>query len=204
MNGVELPRLGRQDVVSPERVPTETMKAKICLVGEPAVGKSSLVRRFVFDQWDSRYQPTLGAKVTKREVKFHVGDRPIHAILTIWDIMGEPSFRELLREAYFSNIQGILAVGDVTRASTISAVSDWISAASRVSGPVPVVVLASKNDLDAEADVRSLLNEVGNRWDAPRWFTSAKTGENVDLAFFTVADQIARQGLRRSATPSDP
>jgi small GTP-binding protein len=180
------------------------MRAKLCLVGEPAVGKSSLVRRFVYDQFDNRYQATLGAKVSKKEVDLRVGKRPIHAILTIWDIMGEPSFRELLREAYFSNVQGVMAIGDVTRLETIKAVGEWIDAACRVSGPVPVVLLGTKNDLPAERGAGDLIREVADRYAAPSWVTSAKTGENVDLAFYTIAVGIARKGLLGRTSPSEP
>jgi len=178
----------------------EVMRAKVCLVGEPGVGKSSLVRRFVYDQFDDRYFATLGAKVSKKEFDFRVDDRPVHAVLTIWDIMGEPSFRDLLKDAYFSALQGVLAVGDLTRSRTIGAAADWIDAACHVSGHVPIVVLGAKNDLSAEPDAMAVIDEVAEDFSAPSWLTSARTGENVDLAFLTLADRIARAGLMRRGT----
>ena len=189
-------------VASPVR--GEVMKAKVCLVGEPAVGKSSLVRRFVYDQFGDIYHPSLGAKVSKKELDFRIGDRPVHAILTIWDIMGEPAFRELLKDAYFSHLQGILAVGDLTRSKTIGATTVWIDAACGVSGHIPIVVLGAKNDLHPEPDAPALIEEVADQFAAPSWLTSAKTGTNVDRAFFSLADRIARSGLRRGAPPADP
>src|SRR3972149_6119552 len=187
----EIPGISRGGFVSPARMPPETMRAKVCLVGEPEVGKSSLVRRFVYDQFASRYQPTLGAKVSKKEIDLRVGDQPIHAILTIWDIMGEPSFRELLREAYFSNLQGILAVGGLPRSATIRAAADWIEAACRARGSVPIDALGAKAVLTAVPDASGLILEIAERFGAPSWSTSARTGENVELAFFAVADRIA-------------
>jgi len=187
----------------PAFVRPEVMKAKVCLLGEPGVGKSSLVRRFVYDQFDTRYQPTLGAKVTKKEMGLRLGDRPVHAVLTIWDVMGEPSFRELLKDAYFSHLQGVLAVGDLTRSQTIRATADWIDAACRVSGHVPIVLLGSKNDLSAEPDAMAVIDEVAEAFAAPMWLTSARTGQNVETAFLTLAERIARAGLRRGASPSD-
>jgi GTPase SAR1 family protein len=67
------------------------MKVKVCLVGESAVGKTSLVRRFVLDEFDDRYISTLGTKVSKKEiiVEGENGHEPIMVDLTIWDIMGE-------------------------------------------------------------------------------------------------------------------
>ena len=180
------------------------MRAKICLVGESSVGKSSIVRQFLYHQFDDNYLPTLGAKVSKKEIDVHTVDRPVHAVLTIWDIMGEPTFRDLLREAYFSHLQGLLAVGDLTRTQTIGALADWIEAACKVSGPIPIVVLGAKNDLPTGPAAAYLIEEVAGRFAAPSWLTSAKTGANVDLAFLSLAERIARSGLLRRASLSEP
>src|SRR5207244_363690 len=53
----------------------QRIKTKVCLVGEAAVGKTSLIRRFVQDEFDDRYITTLGAKVSKREMAFEAQDR---------------------------------------------------------------------------------------------------------------------------------
>src|SRR5947199_1004565 len=67
----------------------QRIKTKVCLVGEAAVGKTSLIRRFVQDEFDDRYITTLGAKVSKREMAFETPDRTkIHMDMTVWDIMG--------------------------------------------------------------------------------------------------------------------
>ena len=133
------------------RGPPAILKAKVCLVGENAVGKTSLVRRYVLDQFDDRYITTLGAQVMKKEVRLEdpkLGG-PMIVDLTTWDVMGQPSFRELLREAYFSGAQGILAVVDLTRRETLDNLPPWIEAVVRTVGPVPLVVAANKADLAA-------------------------------------------------------
>ncbi len=81
---------------------SEVLKAKVCLVGDLAVGKTSLIRRFVLDAFEDRYQTTLGAKVTKKVLQIFMPEEGVDARmdLTIWDIMGQPGFQELLREAY--------------------------------------------------------------------------------------------------------
>src|SRR2546427_11125121 len=67
----------------------QRIKTKVCLVGEAAVGKTSLIRRFVQDEFDDRYITTLGAKVSKREMTFETRDRTkIDMDMTVWDIMG--------------------------------------------------------------------------------------------------------------------
>ena len=106
------------------------VKAKVCLVGEGSVGKTSLARRFVLDQFDDRYLPTMGAKVTKKEVVLSPDDTRV--VLTVWDIMGEPTLRELLKEGYFRGCHGVMAVGDLTRPDTIAALVDWVASVRRV------------------------------------------------------------------------
>src|SRR5947208_14824551 len=97
------------------------MKVKVCLIGEAAVGKTSLIRRFVLDNFDDKYIETLGTKVTKKKVEAECrgGTAELNMDMTKWGIGGERGFRELLKEAYFYGARGILAVCDVTRRKTI-------------------------------------------------------------------------------------
>ena len=71
------------------------LKLKICLRGEEAVGKTSLIRRFVVDVIDDRHIATLGAKVTKKEIQVKMPDsgNPMRAILGAWDILGQWGLR---------------------------------------------------------------------------------------------------------------
>ena len=83
------------------------MKVKVCLVGEHAVGKTSLIKRYVLNEYDDRYIVTLGAKVSKKELTLNPkGGDPVQMDMTIWDIMGSKGFRELLREAYSTGHRG--------------------------------------------------------------------------------------------------
>src|SRR5256884_8127756 len=103
----------------------QRIKTKVCLVGEAAVGKTSLIRRFVQDDFDDRYITTLGAKVSKREIVFDMPNRKqIQMDITIWDIMGEKGFRDLLKEAFFHGAKGVLAVADLTRRRELKNLED--------------------------------------------------------------------------------
>lgn len=176
----------------------EKAKMKLCLAGEAAVGKTSLIRRFVYDQFEDKYTVTLGAKVTKKTVtvKNPQSKGKIHVDMAIWDIMGEKFLRELLREAYFYGAQGILAVCDVTRAETLVDLEDWKAAIEKVVGEIPILVLANKVDLKDQA----VIDEKGLRlfcddWGCPYLLTSAKTGENVEAAFHKIADLVLESVL---------
>ncbi len=172
----------------------EKMKVKVCLVGEGAVGKTCLIRRFIHDQFDDRYISTLGAKVSKKEILVDGARGPISVDMTIWDIMGEKGFRELLKEAYFHGAQGILAVCDVTRKETLDDLDDWVAAVVKVTGKIPVEFLANKADLKDQQVVREAdLAQAAGSHGAPYLFTSAKTGENVEAAFANLAKMITER-----------
>jgi len=172
----------------------ERMKAKVCLVGEAAVGKTSLVRRFVVDEFDDRYVTTLGAKVSKKEMELDVGERRVHLDMIVWDIMGEKGVRDLLKDAYFSGAQGVLAVCDVTRYSTLKELDEWVPSVFRVAGELPVVFAVNKIDLKDEVLLLYGEKEIAlhaRAFDAPWFHTSAKTGENVEAVFRTLGERLA-------------
>jgi small GTP-binding protein len=162
------------------------VKLKVCLVGEPAVGKTSLIRRFVHDDFTEDYTVTLGTRITKKELRLPLSDggHPEGVTLVIWDIMGQEGIRELLKEAFFQGAQGILMVCDVTRPETLALLEGWRESVAEVAGTLPSYLLASKADLIDEAVVdRTALEAACERWDASWGFSSAKTGQGVDEAF---------------------
>lgn len=165
-------------------------KAKVCMAGEPAVGKTSLIRRFVVGTWDDRYIATLGTKVTKATVRVRepkaVSDVPVDLIL--WDVMGTPSIRDLLKEAYYRGAKGILAVFDLTRPETLGALDGWASSIGSVTGRLPIHVVGNKADLEAERRVSE--PELVRFCESRGWewsYASAKTGDGVVAAFEATA-----------------
>jgi len=174
---------------------TRRMKTKVCLVGEAAVGKTSLVRRYVLDQFEDKYITTLGAKVSKKELEFDITERGLHIRMdiTIWDIMGEKGFRDLLKEAFFHGAKGILAICDITRYSTLKELADWIGSVFNVVGRVPVVIAVNKVDLKDEVMILygdKEIERAAGAYDAAFYYTSAKTGEGVDDAFKALGTAI--------------
>src|SRR5207249_10890958 len=129
----------------------QRIKTKVCVIGEAAVGKTSLIRRVVQDEFDDRYITTLGAKGSKREMTFETRDRTkIDMDMTVWDIMGEKGFRDLLKEAYFYGANGVVAVCDLTRCSTLKERDGWVQGVFDVVGEIQVVYGVNKIDLKAE------------------------------------------------------
>ena len=169
-------------------------KLKLCLIGESAVGKTSLIRRFVFDQYDDNYICTIGAKVSKKEIKVKHPENggQLEVQLMIWDIMGHQGFRKLLQQSYFYGAHGIIGVCDVTRENTLTELKGWLEAVQSVTGEVPIVCLGNKCDLEDEQQVGidELKSFISGYEKAEHYLSSAKTGFNVELAFNTLSEKI--------------
>ena len=185
------------------------MKLKLCLAGEPAVGKSSLIKRFVLDTYDDRYVATLGTKVIKKTVRLvdKVTNRPIKADLIIWDVMGTRSIRDLLKEAYYHGAHGVMAVLDLTRRETMYELDSWSKAIQTVAGTLPTQVVANKIDLVGQRQITD--DDIARFCTARGWkfvTTSAKTGENVEQAFAALGQVVVEDVLDRArqAVPQTP
>lgn len=174
------------------------MKSKLALMGEGGVGKTSLIRRFVLDEYEDTYLHTVGTKVSKIELTVpHEPNLEVQMDMTIFDIMGQRGFRDMIRETYFHGAQALMAVCDVTRKDSLLALNDWISMALEIAGDVPVVIVVNKMDLtDRRAFAEDDIKKVAEPYAAPYVLTSARTGEFVDDAFNSVAIEIVDRALR--------
>jgi len=174
-------------------------KFKICLVGESAVGKTSLIKRFVYDQFKEKYLATIGTKISKKELMIISPDHDelINVYLLVWDIMGQQGFRQLLKEAYFYGANGIIGVCDITKKETLTSLNGWMEMVQDCVGTIPAVILGNKCDL--ENDQQMGLDEVRNfasHYDNTKAFlTSARTGSNVESAFRTLSEMILKDML---------
>ncbi len=171
---------------------------KIVLIGDGAVGKTSLIRKFVYDKFDDKYITTIGTKVTKKKIALTSNGEEYDLTLMIWDILGQKGYHSIQSKSYAGAAGGIL-VCDITRRDTLQSIEDyWIPNFREVAGEVPMILLANKVDLlyslEFSSDEMQMLvlgseevEEVARRYNMPAWRTSAKTGQNVEKAFTTLA-----------------
>jgi small GTP-binding protein len=157
---------------------------KVCLIGDGAVGKTSLVRRYVLDVFSDDYISTFGAKVSKKVVTFD----DIELTMMIWDILGQKSGASM-HSAYFAGANGAFLVCDGTRPETLEGLNSWYQEFSRVAGKVPVIPLVNKSDLPTQVDEDSL-SSISQAMGQDFKRTSAKTGEGVDEAFLQLGKLI--------------
>ncbi len=177
------------------------MKAKLVLMGEGGVGKTSLIRRFVINEYQDTYLHTVGTKVSKIELTVPRGpDLEIHVDMSIFDIMGQHGFHELIKETYFHGAQALLGVCDITRQDSLDALSGWIASGREVAGEVPAYIVVNKKDLvDRRAITDEDVQKVADSFGAPWAMTSAKTGEFVDDVFNALAVEIVDRALQAEA-----
>ncbi len=171
------------------------VRSKVCLVGDAGVGKTSLIHRYVYDAFNDKYIITVGTKVSRKEMMFKYPARDVQVKLDamIWDIMGQRAFKSLLHDAYFLGAQGILGVCNLTDENTLPSLIEWIMSVNKVVGRVPVVLLANKFDLEDEIVLtKGELRLIARQLNAQVIYTSAKTGQNVAEAFFTLGREMLR------------
>jgi len=174
------------------------LKKKILLLGDGAVGKTSLIGRFVVDKYDDKYLMTLGTKVTKKDlqIKSKKTGETVDITLMIWDILGQKQFRKIQASAY-QGAKGALIVSDITRKETLNSMREWRKSLYDVAGPVPVVFLANKSDLvDNYEFTEEDLKEICEKLKASYLLTSALSGLNVDKAFKRIARLIVKKGKK--------
>ncbi|MFX1425288.1 MAG: Rab family GTPase [Promethearchaeota archaeon] len=159
-------------------------KIKIIIVGEPAVGKTSLVKKFVSGQFLKDYLSSIGTNIYTKKVKL---DNETTVNLQLWDIAGQERWINM-RRSYYSGARGVLIVGDLTRRITFEQIEKfWVQDIKGFLTMVPLILLANKTDLSNKLEEQEIIS-LGKRIKAEEvLFTSAKTGDNVELAFSLIS-----------------
>ena len=162
----------------------KTYQKKVCLIGDFAVGKTSLIRRFVEGIFDEKYLTTVGVVVSRASLTLE--DTSIK--LLIWDLAGG---RDFTQPGYLAGVAGALLVSDLTRASTLAVCRAYARQIRDVNPRATIVLLTNKSDLiDERAITDEQIRAVSAELDAPFLLTSAKSGENVEAAFMLMARQL--------------
>jgi len=177
---------------------TKRITKKICLLGDPAVGKTSLIHRYVYDVFDDKYLSTIGAKITKNTNLIEIPEAGMNVELTllVWDIAGQKMFGNV-HQTYYKGAEGALIVADITRRETFDNVVNWISELFNVARSVPVLILANKYDLREQAAISEQeIDEIVGRLGASYLLTSAKTGINVENAFRSISEFLGKQAVQ--------
>lgn len=165
--------------------PLAEISRKVCLVGDFAVGKTSLVRRFVTNVFSESYLTTVGVKIDTKEVDTSVG----RVKLIIWDLAGAARF-DSVRASYLRGSHGLILVADGTRATTLDAVLGQLKTLSDAGTAPPHLLLINKVDLRSNWEIEEKqIAELKRRYRSVLT-TSAKSGEQVEQAFMQLTEMM--------------
>ncbi len=174
-----------------------TISKKICLIGDFGVGKTSLIRRFIDRQFSDRYLSTVGVKISRKIIEQpelgRSGKRELQ--LLMWDIEGSTKFKSIA-PSYLQGAKGAIIVGDVTRQETLIAMPDHARNFLAINPQGSVTLALNKSDLVEAEKLPRLLQLVQVPHEArilATYTTSAKSGQDVDRIFQTLADNLLEQ-----------
>lgn len=161
------------------------IKKKICMLGSFAVGKTSLVQRFVNSIFSEKYHTTIGVKINQKRVR--MGENEVN--LMLWDIHGEDEFQKV-KPAYIMGSSGYFIVMDGTRKNSINIGMELQKLTEKTIGKMPFIILINKVDLKEQWEISDSDVEQLKAKGAEVIFTSAKTGDAVEEAFLKLTREM--------------
>jgi small GTP-binding protein len=154
------------------------------MLGSSAVGKTSLVSRFVHSLFSEKYHTTIGVKIDKKTVRV----AETNVTLILWDLHGDDEFQRV-RDSYLRGAAGYLLIVDGTRRSTLGEALALRQRVLSSIGDVPFLLLLNKADLKQDWELEEEdLNDAATQ--AFQLETSAKTGAGVEKAFLRLAEMM--------------
>jgi len=169
----------------------DILKYKVVLAGEGAVGKTTLINRFITGSFSTDYKATIGVQIYSK--KLFIEEHEVD--LQIWDIAGQTLFRRF-RTKFFGNAKGALLVFDLTVPSSLYNLTNWINDIKQVTKNIQFILIGNKRDL---TNLQSISKEAIDEFlmrtnsDIKAYYdTSALTGENVEQGFNDLVSHMIR------------
>ena len=164
---------------------------KLILGGDGAVGKTSMVHRFVENTFATDYKSTIGTSIMKKECKFEGLESIVRFV--IWDLAGQAQFKRV-RQSYLANAEAGILVYDVTNRHSFENIKNWHNEIKKASPSISLTLVGNKIDLTNDRDVSfEEGTELAKKLDLSYAETSAKTGENINDSFKMLALQMIQK-----------
>jgi len=166
-------------------------KAKIVVVGDPGVGKTSTILRFTDNAFKRSYIPTMGTNITEKS--FRVKDNVIELIL--WDLAGQSKF-ELMRKHFYQGSEAVILIFDLTNPKTFESITQWFKDIEEnliIDHKLIGCIFGNKSDLATERKIgNNEAQKLASQLKLDYFETSALTGRNVENAFYNIAEKIIK------------
>lgn len=178
------------------------LQKKICMLGAFAVGKTSLIMRYVDSIFSDKYHTSVGVKIDKKQLTVNEQD----VTLMIWDLAGQDDLTRL-RTSYLRGAAGYIVVADGTRPFSLETAINMHKEAREYTGDVPFIVALNKSDLQNDGKWQVDPEQLGilQSEGAEIVLTSAKNDENVEIIFETLTKQMleAQSNSQLSSSSAD-
>jgi len=165
---------------------------KIIIIGDPGVGKTSLVKQFISEKFSKDYRITIGTNIFTKKLIIKTGET---IKMQLWDIAGQERWIKM-RHLYYNGTHGVMMVADLTRRKTFEQlVKFWKLDLMEHCKNAPIILIANKNDLINEI-TKEEIDIIRKDISASYIFnTSAKDGTNVNKSFEVLANEIVKNKL---------
>ena len=161
---------------------------KILLIGDSAVGKTSILFRYINEEFPEYYISTIGVEYKIKTLIIN-GKR---VILRIWDTSGQERYRSITQN-FYRNANGILFVFDITNKESFNNIKDWLIDSENSEIKITKILVGNKIDLlDKRKVDQELIDNFAEKKGMKYFETSAKEGRNIDDIFRELAELILR------------
>ena len=162
------------------------LSKKIVLLGYFGVGKSSIIRKFVTNEFSSDYKVTIGVHILKKEIKLNTNDDDDDVALIIWDLEGTDNI-DVINKAYLLGTHSFIYVYDITRPKTYSKLKENLKSLKEKFPTSLIKTVGNKIDLLDPSSIESHKATLDNN----AYLSSAKTGESIETLFQDIARELA-------------
>jgi small GTP-binding protein len=166
---------------------------KVSVIGEYAVGKTSLIKRYMTNTFDEGYKATLGAAISTFDTTVDGNE----VSLQVWDLAGQNPFRKV-RHQYLFGSDFAVAVFDLTRRESLDALAEWVADVRSADPEAICILVGNKSDLVEEREVRQGdARTVAKQLKTTEYMeTSAKDGTNIGELFQAIAKALVQRTQR--------
>ncbi|MHA1147013.1 MAG: Rab family GTPase [Promethearchaeota archaeon] len=165
---------------------------KVLLAGDGGVGKTSIIKRFIQEDFKVEYRETIGVDVYHKEVKINHNSV---VKLAIWDIAGQDKY-SFMRDNFYYGTDGVLLIFDLTNIKTYDHITNWLNEIHNSIGKeIPYILVGNKVDLIEDVGEVVPHDEIEKFVDKKQILfreTSAKTGLHIDIIFNDLVKKIIR------------
>ncbi len=167
------------------KLPKGQFTAKLIVTGDFKVGKTSLIRRFVENNFKEDYISTIGVEISKKSI---IMDENTKLNFVLWDIGGQIGQIRPYRQRFYDGANAAFIVVDRTR-DHLDSIKTWFKDIKEsVPRNIPIVIVGNKSDLNKNIVItEEQIKVIAKQLDLHFIVTSAKTGENVNEAFLYIA-----------------